>query len=180
MVGLKTVVIARLNEDISWTKGISPDIKVEVVQKGVDLEEYGREAASFFWYITKHYDELCGSYVFVQGSPFDHAPNIVEQINTCEEASFVELGTNRLLDYRVSTYHVAPPVNIGEVYEQLFNKPSPEHFEFVAGGGQFLVSTDNIKNHPKEFYEKALSICSSNSMAPWVFERLWKVIFGEN
>lgn len=177
MVTLKTVVVARLNEDLSWTDKLNKDIKVDVVQKGVDLEEYGREAASFFWYIIKHYNKLKGHYIFVQGKPFDHAPQLVEKVNECSEEPYIEFGNELHQDTKISKFHSNPTVNIGEVYEGLFNKPSPEKFGFVAGGGQFMVSTNNIKRHNKSFYEKALSVCRNNEMAPWIFERLWRTIF---
>jgi hypothetical protein len=169
-----TVVIARYEDDISWSEGFE-GVKVDVVQKGVDLEVFGREAASFFWYIINNYDSLEGHYVFCQGNPLDHAPRIVEQVNQGVLHDYVEYGNRLLTDRPMSTSH--PGLNIGVVYEELFDEPSPPVFGFAVGGGQFMVSTNNIKLRPKSFYEKALSICETNDMAPWVFERLWRVIF---
>lgn len=176
---MKTIVIARFDEGLHWTNQLSNDFKVEVVQKGVDLEDYGREASSFCWYIIKHYEELEGSYVFCQGAPYHHSINFVDRVNRADYSQdYFEFGDHEHIDQRVSSYHSDPKVLNGEVYEKLFGNPSPKVFGFKAGGGQFMVSTKNIKKHPKEFYEKALQICKDYPMAPWAFERLWRTIFG--
>ena len=78
---MKTVVIAKYNENIDWVKELNDDIKVDIVQKGVDLEVFGREAASFFYYIVKNYDNLDGYYYFVQGNPFDHCKKLIRAHN---------------------------------------------------------------------------------------------------
>jgi hypothetical protein len=175
MALLKTLVIAKYQENIDWSTRLSPDIRVVVIRKGVDLPVIGREAASFFWYIKEHYDELKGYYYFVQGNPFAHAPDLLRQLAK-EPVEYEEYGTWEVLDDGEGRPH-HPGLPIKRVYERLFKKEAPRLFGFKAGGGQFVVSAERIKQHPKSFYEDAYKVCEEEEKAPWVYERLWRTMF---
>lgn len=172
----RTLVVARYQEDVDWINKVEPVVKKVVVQKGVDLEVFGREAASFIWYILQNYDSLSGYYYFVQGSPFDHAPNILSGINSKPVSDYVEFGEIEVEDDKYGVpHHVGLPYI--EIFEYLFQKPCPERFSFKKGGGQFCVSAKNIKQHSKDFYERAFEMLKVHEKAPWVFERLWRSVF---
>jgi hypothetical protein len=172
---LKTLVVARYKEDLGWLEQVSTLINVSVVQKGEQLPVMGREAASFFWYIKEHYDELEGYYYFAQGNPFAHAPDFLKKLSD-EPKEYEEFGTWEVLDDGDGNPH-HPGLPIKQVYERLFKREAPRLFGFKAGGGQFVVSAERIKRHPKSFYEDAYRVCEEINSAPWVFERMWRVMF---
>jgi hypothetical protein len=173
----KTLVIVRYQEDIGWSNQF-PDVSKTIIQKGGDFD-YGREASGFFKFIIDNYDTLEGYYYFFQGNPFDHCPNCIQSILGTPSTPYQEFGQNDHQDDK-NGCPCHPGLKVGWVYEELYNKPSPELFGFKAGGGQFVVHTDRIKVHPKSFYEKGLQLCKDYDNAPWCFERLWRTIFNGN
>jgi hypothetical protein len=152
-----TLVIARYNEDVSWAKGH----KHVLIQKDKDMPNIGLEPASFLYFIVTNYQTLDGDYIFVQGYPFDHGNPI---------------------DGNPGDTHTSRPdgcpshcgLNIHDVCYAL-DLPIKDTYTFKAGG-QFKVNAKDIKDRPWEWYVKALYI-TTQGQAPWVFERLWSVIF---
>src|SRR5690606_9595889 len=67
-----TYVIARYKEDISW----SDSLNRVVIQKDTDLPNLGREISSFLYFIVTNYERLEGEYIFCQGNPLPHAPDV--------------------------------------------------------------------------------------------------------
>ena len=83
------IIVARYNEDVSWTKQFP---NVLIYNKGEKLNEeegynevmlnnVGRESHTYYKYIYDNYDNLDDYTAFLQGNPFDHSPNIVENLN---------------------------------------------------------------------------------------------------
>jgi hypothetical protein len=75
--------------------------------------------------------------------------------------------------------HHEPPnygLNINTLWSELFLQPPPEDFEFVPAG-HFIVSRDQIKIRPIEFYEKVVYNLENRQKAPWEIERLEPYIF---
>ena len=80
------IVIARYQEDVSWSKEFS---NVIIYNKGEPLDQYyneikldnvGREAHTYFKHICDNYDNLDEYTIFLQGNPFDHSPNIIQNL----------------------------------------------------------------------------------------------------
>lgn len=146
-------IIARHNEDISW----STDVEKFVVQKDEHLPNVGREASSYLWYITNHYDTLSGEYTFVQAKKHEH---LISSFNyNC--------------DLNGNPHHAG--LNIKPFTEKL-NLEIPETLHFTAGA-QFNVTTDQIKQRTLDWYKNAYNISMEVDQAPWILERLWKYIF---
>jgi hypothetical protein len=79
-----TIVVARYNEDIEWTKQFENVIIYNKGEKIQDVEQImltnvGREGHSYYRYIVDYYDSLKDNTFFLQGNPFDHSSNIVEK-----------------------------------------------------------------------------------------------------
>jgi Protein of unknown function (DUF3431) len=81
------IVVARYNEDVEWTKAFP---NVLIYNKGsplqgeyneLSLENVGREGHTYYTYIYDHYDNLENYTAFLQGNPFDHSPNLFNQLN---------------------------------------------------------------------------------------------------
>ena len=164
-----TIVIARHEEDISWAK----DLNTFVIQKGEHMDNWGREPSSFLWYIIEHYDVLKGSYMFVQGNPFDHCRNLLDFVDMQPE--FMSLGDHQhICKGDGNPQHGGLPLE--EMYKEFVDAKAPDMYGFKAGG-QFIVSAKRIKQLPKEYYQNLLDYVKKVKLAPWCMERLWGYIF---
>lgn len=152
-----TLVIARYNEDISWSDGK----KRVIIQKDEDIPNIGHEPTSFLLYIIKEYCRLEGTYYFVQGNPYDHW----NPLDGKDRTKFISKPNG-------TPHHQGLPIH--EVCKEL-ELPILDEYEFHPGG-QFEVTAEQIKERPWEWYVKALHICTKGEN-PWVFERLWNYIF---
>ncbi len=170
-----TVVVARYNEDISWTKRLSPDINVVIVQK--DEKNIGRESYSYFQFIIENYPNLSGQYVFCQGNPIRHCKDFIAKVNMGTKLDFFELSHKFLNNTIYGEPNYNTPLDADTVWDYLFKtKPKPPNVYFGTGG-QFLVSSVLLKQYPIEFYQRALNIHLVCPDAPWIFERIWNSIF---
>ena len=152
-----TLVVARHNEDISWI-GNRPHV---IIQKGKDLPNIGREISSWFWFILREYDKIQGEYIFCQGHPFDHAPNITDgKAHTCKADGSPE----------------HPGLDIHWIAKEL-DLPILNEYTFIAGA-QHKVTAEQIHTKTYEWYAKAFQLSlNENKQAPWIFERLIPYIY---
>jgi hypothetical protein len=176
---MKTVVIAKFNEDTSWmpSKLLEQNVVAKIVHKIHDCPNVGREPFSFLWYIISQYDKLEGEYYFVQGNPFDHCPNLFAEIEKgVDTFKWLGKGEERYVsDHNGNPHHGGLPV--GDVLCRLTNVCGINHFTFTPGG-QFAVTAEIIKKKPLYFYLLALTIMAENFEShPWCFERIWERIF---
>lgn len=170
---MRTIVVARNNEDISWAKDYD---NVFVVQKEEHLPNWGREPSSYLWYIINHYDELEGDYVFLQGNPFEHTTReeVVSEIKGFRW--FGADGRNGLVCNMRGQPH--DNVDIRKFLELIGLSYEGEELWF-NGCAQFGVSAERIRSRPKSFYEKTYEVLMSTSERfEYAFERLVGVIFG--
>jgi hypothetical protein len=196
MVNNITIVVARYGEDISWTEQF-PFANVIIYNKGeclletgtnkkyneILLENVGREGHTFYKYIYENYDHLEDYTIFLQGYPFDHAPNIIENINKHINDPDLHIGFELLSSDIVGCnlsgcrYHGCLP--LVSVYEKLFNERKYE-MPFTFGmGGQFIVSKLHILKHPREFYLKIVEMLQYdiNPIEGYVMERFHSLVF---
>jgi hypothetical protein len=172
------VVVARYKEDIQWVR--NSGYEYQVIQKGVDMPNWGREPASYFKFIIDNYDNLekmSKYYAFCQGNPFDHCPEFLEKLKSPGE--IVLIG-----DYLLSCDKYGKPHHVGKETLNLhfianILKLRVQDFYSFVPGCQFIVSAKMIKSHPKVFYEAAYEILRIRPSAPWEFERLIGYCFME-
>ena len=182
---MNIIVVARFKEDTSWMLQLPPGWQHDVVQKDRDIPNIGREPLSFIWNILKNYHTIQDDdlYCFVQGWPFDHCPDLIEQLYTLtgkhlsSEFKYAALGAHwHNTDGQGRPAHGGLPV--AHYYEEWFGKPFPATgVEFVAGG-QYLVSGGGVKARNKDFYQMLYDdILADPDRVPWVLERLWSEVF---
>jgi hypothetical protein len=148
-----TYVIARYNEDISWSDECSKKV---VIQKDKDVLNFGREPFSFLWYIIENYEKLKGGYWFMQGDPSDHYP-FQSKKYTC--------------------YRDHCPQHAGLPFDKITRVMKlPREWEFYAGG-QFRTNASDIRRRPKVFYEQIYKLMSADEKLAWVMERVWFILF---
>ena len=87
------LVIARYNEDVSWTTVIdNPDIVCTIYNKGqpinlpyVQLPNIGRESHTYLHHIIENYNNLADVTVFCQGDSVFHSPKFMELIHSADQ-----------------------------------------------------------------------------------------------
>lgn len=182
------IIVSRYNENIDWVGSILTD-DVIIYNKGnpdidipyLRLSNVGREQHTFFTYIYDNYDSLCEYTIFLQGNPFDHCKNVIEEINNIiinKEHFDFKFLSDWIIDCNLIScrYHQGLPLI--NVYSELFTFDRNLHFQFGAGG-QYIVSRENIHKHSKDFYKKCIEMLktSINPIEGFCFERFTSLIF---
>jgi hypothetical protein len=184
---MNQLIVARFNEDLSWIQHVQGWEKL-IVNKGeffqlspnfaqIKVENVGREPETFLSYILENWDALPKQMAFVQGNPFDHAPEAVLELNSLAKKSVAFAWLNEKA--KISCDRLGNPqhpgldiVNACVACQMLF----PEEFVFVPGG-QFVVSKERVKKHDQFLYEALRNIARNDPKGPWIIERLWGVLF---
>lgn len=185
------IIVSRYNEDIEWTKQFE---NVIIYNKGeklnlpneIMLENVGREGHTYYKHIIDNYDNLPDYCIFLQGNPFDHSPNIIQNIqnfiNNPNDINFVYLS-----EYiYITSLYCCPYKHIPNFlhdYNYIFNTNRTENLNILFGAGaQFIVSKNNILNNNKELYERIVKLLSysSDPIEGHSVERLHCLILNNN
>ena len=181
-----------------YNKGGSPALPSDFPKRmgvtATSLANVGREAETYLRHLVGRYDSLAPLTVFCQGHPFDHAPDFHASL---QELASGMAGANSLTPFtwygfldetddphgrRLFVPWSKNPerreLSTGVLYEALFGEATPTLFHF-RGGAQFAASRDAIWRRPLDFYELALELCASISLAAHSYERIWDRLFGD-
>ncbi|KZP20702.1 hypothetical protein FIBSPDRAFT_741950 [Athelia psychrophila] len=139
-------------------RAVQAEILTDFVAKtGVDevvpLENIGREGATYLRHILHHWDDLAYQTIFLQG-------HVVFEDEFWER---LKLINERVGFMRLALPSSGPePSRLTHIYIQLWalpdDKPYPDEPLLATYHGQFIVSRERIRRHPKHKYEKLLSI----------------------
>jgi len=155
---MKTLVLARYNENISWSSKYD---HVHIVQKERDLPNKGRESSSYIWWVIQNYEKLPEKVHFLQGNPFAHTND------NLESTYFPETDRNGCaLHCGLKFEEITIPLGI----------ELPERWSFPAGAN-FEVTKSEILKYKYDWYKKAYNLSINHEQAPWIFERLWCLIY---
>ncbi len=183
------IVVSRYNENVEWTKQFK---NVIIYNKGnklsddynqILLDNVGREGHTYYKYICDNYTNLCDYTIFLQGKPFDHSPNIINNLNKYINTNDLNIEFEFLSEWIIDcdlngcSWHKNLPLI--DVYEKLFNNRK-ENMPFKFGAGaQFIVSKKSILNKDKVFYTKIVELLNKNihPIEGYVIERFHKLIF---
>ncbi len=204
------VVVARYKEDVSWLDtsewpAVIYDKGGDLVASGdsraVGLPNVGREAHTYFTHILERYPDFPDYTIFLQGDPFFHTQDLsAEQL--------FELADGKILRnikffgfawFKIRCDQLGRPhdmhdpakegkwkgwgkdIPVGEIFEKLFKRPSPEKFIANAPTGNFIVAKERILTRPRSFYENALGLVMADqddeNNTGHAFERLWQIVF---
>ncbi len=189
------LVVARYDEDLAWLKRVPKNFQITVYDKsdgpggGIRLANEGREAHTYLHHLAERYDDLAAVTVFVQGHPFDHAPDLHKVLGSLADGTlsvpdFHWLGfladtddsRGRRLFVPWSKNPERHELPLDEFHQQIFGEPGPANYRFFVGA-QFIVSRDTAHRRNFAFYEHARNIAASTPLAPHCFERCWDRIF---
>lgn len=194
-----SIIVARYDEDVEWTKEFS---NVIIYNKGeplsqdynqIFLNNCGREGHTYYKHIYDNYDDYndpnnsIDYIIFLQGEPFDHSPNLLynidKYINDKDLDIDFEFLSEKILTCKLSGCIHHKKLPLAEIYKKIFgeiNRDTEKDFEFVFGSGaQFIVSKKKILQKPKNYYLNIVKILE-NEVDPiegYVIERLHKLIF---
>lgn len=183
------IIVARFNEDVEWTKQFS---NVIIYNKGnnltddfnqVLLNNVGREGHTYYTYICDHYDHLSDYTIFLQGTPFDHSPNLISNLHKYIGNKELNIDFEYLSEYMIECNLTGckyyPNLPLLDVYEKIFNEKKEQLQIRFGGGAQFIVSKEKILKKPREFYLKIVKLLeyNINPIEGHVIERFHKIIF---
>jgi hypothetical protein len=185
------IVVARYNEDISWTTQFP---NVIIYNKGAPLDgvknqlflpNVGREGHTYYKYICDNYDKLEDYTIFLQGRPFDHSPHILSNLDKLINNKDLNIGFELLsehihystLDTECQRYWQCKHIHIN--WKRVFGTESPTGECIFGAGAQFIVSKQNILKRPKEFYENIVKMLeyTVDPLEGYDVERFHKYIF---
>ena len=183
------IIVARYNEDISWTNQFN---NVLIINKGNKLnlhneiiyQNVGREAHSYFKYIYDNYHNLDDYLIFLQGNPFDHSPNCIKTIHEIKQnANIQDLHFKFISELvthdKISGLIIYPNLSrVRETYTKLTGRILPDII-LCGWGNQFMVSKKKILEKPREFYHNIIKLLdySINPDEGFHMERLTPILF---
>ena len=136
-------------------------------------------------YICDNYENLAEYTIFLQGTPFDHSPNIISNLNKYINDKELNIDFEFLsedihyssLDRECSLYW--PCKNIHKNWERVFGVNIDNHECIFGAGAQFIVSKEKILKNTKEFYENIMKMLEYdiNPIEGYDIERFHKYIF---
>jgi hypothetical protein len=189
------LVVARCVEDLAWLKRVPKEFRITIYDKGdgstggVPLKNEGREAHTYLHHLAERYDSLADLTVFVQGHPFDHAPDLHKVLRSLADGSFsvaefhwlgfladTDDSRGRRLFVPWSKNPERAELPLDEFHQQIFGQRGPDPYRFFVGA-QFIVTRDAVLRRSLAFYEHARNIAAAIPLAPHCFERCWDRVF---
>jgi hypothetical protein len=165
-----------LIEGVSFLKLKDDNIKEF---NSIPLENVGREGHTYYKYIYDNYDDLDDYTIFLQGTPFDHSPNIIQNINNLINKKELDLEfeflSEKILTCNLENGH--GPMK--SVYNKLFGEYSGDETFTFGAGARFIVNKKNILKREREFYLKIVEMLDKNinPIEGYAIERFHKLIF---
>ena len=182
----KEIVVSRYNEDLYWVKEVNTDIKVYIYNKSDISHEYeykqipniGREGETYLRHIVENYNNLSENIIFCQGCPFHHSKNFIEIVNNSESASYISDWVPKVFSYSSQDM-----IDRASYILNRFNLNELSHNSTFSAGAQYLIKRSMILSNSKEFwmdlYDYYITYLDNNdSSNPWIYERIWPIIFG--
>lgn len=198
--------VENINDNVKITiyrKGENPKSKYNEILIEPNI---GRDVHTFFNHIINRFDDLSDLTFFAQDYPFDHWGNLIEVVNDSNLLSTYSvnfggyygfhnntLGTAWRLDKSTnlgngfvlkchssgSPQHIHENLNLDYYWDMFFSSQPPPIYEFIPGG-HFVITKEQIKLRPIEFYKKILTFLETEKISPWIIERFECYIFNEN
>lgn len=192
----KTIVISAYNENLKWCNRITrPNTNIIIIDKGnstvlpdiklkeyIKLENIGREAHSFSYYLSNMFssDDCSDSFMFLQGNPFDHCPDVLYHINSDSLlGEYMELTNNH---FPLSDWDRGRHLCTADLLEILLDTKWPLPVYNFPCGAQSYITKNVILNRPSWFWKILLNNFpwKTENMIPYLMERLWPFLFDIN
>lgn len=185
-----TIVVARYDEDVSWTKQFK---NVIIYNKGEKLNDdtyneillpnVGREGHTYYTHIYHNYHKLSDYTIFLQANTQDHADNIPEKIEAYLNDKYLDIDIEYLgrdnYDFKLSGDPMFSSVPLMDIYEKIFGEKHADMDLSYNAGALFIVSKKRILKRPRDFYLKIINLLKYevNPIEGHAIERFHKLIF---
>jgi Protein of unknown function (DUF3431) len=171
--------VASYGEDLSWLKHFHYDRCVydaTGIRHGlIPVPNRAREAGQYIRHIITNYGNFADFEVFLQAHPYDHSPNLQQDLaaGIYRERSVRALGRLVEFDYSARNEHERFAINLAsDIFGGL---PHALHW---TPGAQFSASRKAIMSRSLDFWKRLLrKIESEPQTSPWAIERLWLHLF---
>jgi hypothetical protein len=189
------LVVARCREPLAWLRRVPRDFLITVYDKGdgstagTPLPNIGREAHTYLHHLAGRHADPADVTVFVQGHPFDHAPDLHRWLRALAEGAltvdrFHWLGFVADTDDPRGRHLFVPwsknperrELDLDGFHRALFGTPGPSCYRFFPGG-QFAVTREAVRSRPADFYRLGRDLAGAFPDAPHCFERCWDRVF---
>jgi hypothetical protein len=163
--------VATFNEDVSWVEKTGLDACIYDAtgrRPGlIHVRNEGREAGQYLKHIIRHYGEFRDYELFLQGNPFDHAPDVFETLaaRSWQGQRVSPLGPLMGVHPQVhaaSAAKLAKDLGLQDVKETGWTY-----------GAMFAASREALMSRPREWWEALLQRVLDDGNGPWAIERLW-------
>jgi hypothetical protein len=195
---LREIVIARYNEDISWSDNFH-DIRT-IYNKGeqiagvksIQLPNVGRESHTYLYHIITNWNNLAEQTFFCQGDinkhriaqadieTFFESPGLFKSQGLYRDSNWGYINhLGKWNDEKTSGKMKKAELSFGAWFDQTIKTPRGDFF-FFQPGANFCVHKKVITSRSCEFY-KTLMKRIENHINPeegHYFERAWIYIFG--
>ena len=183
----KLTIVARYNEDISWTEKLPGD--VVIYNKGgdfpyeiprLDISNVGREAETYIHAIVDLYDELNNfdTICFLQGNPLDHCPDLFEILSKHYFLYFHEnkLKFEPIIFLSHKSFQIECPKesfifdshsNIVDLYWEKIDKKSYQHITEQ----KISFQSENVKfdMYDMIYFLEIMNIPYKDKKIPWAY-----------
>lgn len=186
------IIIARYNEDISWTNLLK---NVTIYNKGepmnlyneIPMQNVGREGHTYYKHIYDNYYNLPDYIMFLQADPFDHYANVMEKIEYFMNSENLdidfELITDKVIIQNIVYDNYDERLPLKRVFHYLYGDTDPtEVFVEFGPGALFIVSKKAILSNSRDFYKRIVDILGKENcpVEGYSIERFHKYIFTKN
>jgi hypothetical protein len=189
----RLIVISRYNENLDWLKELKfPYI---IYNKGENNINYpsiptpnvGRESETFLRYIVENYPNFPDEIVFLQGNPFDHCNNILFLLNSNKNMNLTYQIKDKivfLMNKHLEKYYLESDINgnphhpglpIKEILDQIGIEYNGSLL--FSQGAQYLILKSCLLSKSLEWWKHIYHIHNNIPSSPWVFERIWPLIY---
>jgi hypothetical protein len=182
----KRLIISRYNENLDWLDRINFDYLVYNKGENINLpyirlENIGRETDTYLRFIIEHYNNLPNYLILCQGNPFTHHRDFVNVVNefSHNDNSVVYLSEHIVNDEPYNHNPENGDIRCDKLLD-ILNIPYSKNNLLFPAGAQFIIPKDKITNKTIEFWKECLRVCNTYSIMPWVFERVFPIIFEYN
>lgn len=197
MLKSREIVIARYNEDISWSNKFENIRKIynkgEIIAgvESISLPNVGREAHTYLYHIINNWQDLAEQTMFCQGRVNDHGIKPLDIEEFFIKSGLFKSGKvfrnanwgfinhiGKWAEEKSSGKMQKAGLTFGAWFDRFIGVPRAESFFFVPGAN-FCVHERAIKNRSLEFYKKLIKTVDGhiNPEEAHYFERSWIYIF---
>lgn len=158
------IVVAKYKEDVSWLFHMDlPHLYVydksgDDFSPFIQLENKGREGATFLAHIVKYYETLPDYLILVQGDPYPHMYSEITPSNFQDYLiRLLETKPKKsqplFCNYWNENLHLYDGLMIDKYHRLLF-EGEPQDTIIYASGNQYIIPRSDIQRRPKLFYQK--------------------------